>query len=94
MPWNFQIQYSYVHSNVIVCIDVYCHIIDKDDVSGNHLHSKNISCYFNCGIDTVKITLLNRQLTREFFKYIKYSYLHSNVIMSIDVYFHIIDKMA
>jgi hypothetical protein len=29
MPWNFQIQYSYLHSNVIMCIDVYCHIIDK-----------------------------------------------------------------
>jgi hypothetical protein len=26
---NFQIQYSYLHSNVIMCIDVYCHIIDK-----------------------------------------------------------------
>ena len=29
MPWNFQIQYSYLHSNVFMCIDVYCHIIDK-----------------------------------------------------------------
>ena len=29
MPWNFQIQYSYLHSNVIMCIDVHCHIIDK-----------------------------------------------------------------
>jgi hypothetical protein len=29
MPWNFQIQYSYLHCNVIMCIDVYCHIIDK-----------------------------------------------------------------
>jgi hypothetical protein len=30
MPWNFQIEYSYLHSDVIMCIDVYCrHIIDK-----------------------------------------------------------------
>ena len=29
MPWNFQIQYSYLHSNVIMSIDVHCHIIDK-----------------------------------------------------------------
>jgi hypothetical protein len=24
-----RIQYSYLHSNVIMCIDVYCRIIDK-----------------------------------------------------------------
>ena len=29
MTWNFQMQYSYLHSNVIMCIYVYCHIIDK-----------------------------------------------------------------
>jgi hypothetical protein len=29
MLWHFQIQYSYLHSNVIMSIDVYCHIIDK-----------------------------------------------------------------
>ena len=29
MPWNFQMLYSYLHSNVIMCIDVYCNIIDK-----------------------------------------------------------------
>jgi len=29
MVANFQIQYSYLHSNVIMYIDVDCHIIDK-----------------------------------------------------------------
>jgi hypothetical protein len=29
MQWNFQIQYSYLHSNVIMCVDVYRCIIDK-----------------------------------------------------------------
>ena len=29
MPWNFQIQYSYIHSNVNMSKDVYCHIIDN-----------------------------------------------------------------
>jgi hypothetical protein len=39
-------------------------------------------CYFNCGIDTVTITPLHRQLMSWNFK-IQYSYLHSNVIMCI-----------
>ena len=29
MPWNLQIQYSYLYCNGIMCIDVYCRIIDK-----------------------------------------------------------------
>jgi hypothetical protein len=75
---KFQIQYSYRHFNVIMCrIDMHTCIFPyywQDDASGNQLKiNKNISCYFNRGIDTVKITPLNRQ----------FSYLHSNVIMCI-----------
>jgi hypothetical protein len=33
MPWYSQIQYSYLHCNVIMCIDMYCHIIDKLSIS-------------------------------------------------------------
>jgi hypothetical protein len=29
LPWSFQIQFSYFHSNVFMCIGVHCHIIDK-----------------------------------------------------------------
>jgi hypothetical protein len=29
IPLNFQIQHSYLHFNVIMCIDVDCHIIDE-----------------------------------------------------------------
>ena len=53
-----------------------------DDISG-----------ISTGIVTVKITPLNRQLMMGNFQ-IPYSYLHSNVIMCIDVYCHIIDKMT
>ena len=75
---KFQIQYSYRHFNVIMCmIDIHTCIfpyIWQDDVSGNQLKlNKNISCYFNRGIDTMKITPLNRP----------FSYPHSNVIMCI-----------
>ena len=75
---KFQIQYSYRHFNVIMCrIDMHTCTFPyywQDDVSGNQLKlNKNRSCYFNRGIDTVKITPLNRQ----------FSYLHSNVIMCI-----------
>jgi hypothetical protein len=48
----------------------------------NAILLSNISCYFNSGIDTVKITPLNRQLMPWNFQ-IQYSYLHSNVIMCI-----------
>ena len=55
----------------------------QDDVSGNQLNLwKNISCYFNRAIDTVKITPLNRQLMSWNFQ-IQYSCLHFNVIMCI-----------
>ena len=75
---NFQIQYSYLHYNVIILymLDVRCHIIDKI------LNSKNISCYFNRGIDTVNSTQLNQQLM-PWNVQIQYSYLHSNIIMCI-----------
>jgi len=53
MLYNFKIQYSYLHSNVIMCIDVYCHIIDKMMYA---VIGKNISWCFNRGIDTLKIT--------------------------------------
>jgi hypothetical protein len=53
---NLQIQYSYLHSNVIMCIDVYFHIIDKMALV---VSAKIISWYFNRGIDTVKITALS-----------------------------------
>jgi hypothetical protein len=47
----------------------------------NYRHClQHISCYFNRGIDTVKMTPLNRQLVPWNF-HIQYSYLHSNVIM-------------
>jgi hypothetical protein len=84
---KFQIQYSYRHFNVIMCrIDIHTCIFPyywQDDVSGNQLKlNKNMSCYFNRGIDTVKITPLNRQLVRWNFQ-VQFSYLHSNVIMCI-----------
>jgi hypothetical protein len=44
-----------------------------------------ISHAISTGIVTVKITPLNRQLMMGNFQ-IPYSYLHSNVIMCIDVY--------
>jgi hypothetical protein len=43
---------------------------------------KNISCYLNRGIDTVKITPLKWQLMPRNFQ-IQYSFFHSNVIMCI-----------
>ena len=52
MPWNFQIQYSYLHYKVIMCIDKMTWVV----IGKN---SKNISRYFNRGIDTVKITALS-----------------------------------
>jgi hypothetical protein len=51
MPWNFQIQYSYLHSNVIMCIATFW----QDNVSDNRQHS----WFFNRGIHTVKIRALS-----------------------------------
>ena len=59
-----------------------CHIIDKMTQALISYNSKNISCYFNSRIDTVKITPLNRQLLPWHFQN-QYSYLHSDVIMCI-----------
>jgi hypothetical protein len=51
MPWNFQIQYSYLHSTVIMCIATFW----QDNVSDNRQNS----WFFNRGIDTVKIRALS-----------------------------------
>jgi hypothetical protein len=87
---KFQIQYSYLHSNVIMCwIDIYIHIHHicivpyywQDDISGNQLKLKKI---FNAisTVVLVKITPLNRQLMTWNIQ-IQFGYLHSNVIMCI-----------
>ena len=53
MLWNFQIQYSYLHSNVTICALPHYW---QDDVSGNRL---KFSWYFNRWIDSLKITALS-----------------------------------
>jgi hypothetical protein len=92
MPWNFQIQYSYFHSNVIMGIDLQTALPHywQDDAK---ILKISHAIYFNRGTDTVTITPLNWQLIPWNFQ-IQYSYLHSNVIMCIDVHCHITDKMT
>jgi hypothetical protein len=71
MQINFQIQCSYLHSNVIICIDVYWHIIDKKTKAAK---IKTNIMLFNCGIDTVKITVLSNHKPGILSNYIRMLY--------------------
>ena len=56
MPWNFQIQFSYLHSNVIMCIAT---LLTRWRKRQSPKILINISWYFNHGIDIMKITALS-----------------------------------
>ena len=94
LPWNFQIQNSYLHSNVIMCIDVYW----QDDVSGNQaerwVNSRNIHSSVKKVVACITKTIKSTIDTVIFSNTIQLCYLHSNVIMGIDLYCLIIDKMT
>ena len=51
MPWNIQIQFGYLHSNVIMCIATLL-------TRWRKRQSSKIYHVFNRGIDTMKITAL------------------------------------
>ena len=82
MPWNFQIQEKL---SPFYCNHVYRCVLPhywQDDVGGTRLNSKNISWYFNRGIDTLKITALSNQKPEILNNYItssKYSYIISQL---------------
>ena len=52
------------------CIDVHCHIIDKMTYAATILLKKKFSCYFNRGIDILKITALSNHKPGILNKYI------------------------
>ena len=64
MPWNFQIQNCYLHCNVIMCIDVYCRIIDKKRFMKSVSWPK--SGYTSITCSTISNILYNLIFTKNF----------------------------